>query len=116
MSITEETIKVGDTFNLEGPYACTITIYYIGKFKFSPGIISPYVKGIDDAFETINSEIYPIFVGKTNNEWIRDTMFTFRDYETGKLLGDNIVAIYPEDEEFSHRVWCEQEAIHKITL
>lgn len=114
MSITEETIKVGHTYKLEGPYACTIKVYYVGRFKYTPGIMAPYIEGLDDAFEKINSEPHPIFIGKTDNGWINDTWFTFRDYVTDKLLGDNIVAIYPDDEDYSFRVWCEREGIHRI--
>lgn len=114
MSITEESIKVGDTYKLEGPYACTIKVYYVGRFKYIPGVIAPYVEGLDEDFEKINSDVHPIFIGKTDNDWIKDTMFTFRDYVTDRLLGDNIVAIYPEDEEYGHRVWCEKEGIHQI--
>lgn len=115
MSITEDSIKIGDTYRFEGPYACTIKIEHIGRFKYSTGIVAPYVKGLDDAYNELTNESHPIFLGKTDNEWIKHTWFTFRDYVTDKLLGDNVIAIYPDDEDFSFRIWCEKEAIHKIS-
>ncbi len=114
MTITEDNIKIGDTFKLDGPYKCTIKIKMITEFKYLPGATAPYIKGLDECYESIKSEPHPIFYGMTDNEWIRDTWFTFRDHTTDKLLGDNIVGIYPDDEEYSFRVWCEKEGIHTI--
>ncbi len=115
MAITEDNIKIGDTFKLEGPYSCTIKIKLIKKFKYVTGAIAPYIEDIDECYESIQKDPHPIFYGMTDNDWIRDTWFTFRDHVTDRLLGDNIVGIYPDDEDYSFRVWCEKDGIHKIT-
>jgi hypothetical protein len=114
MSIIEESIKVGDIYKLKGPYECTIKISNIRRFKYSKGMISPYIEGLDEFFDKCDKPSYPIFYGMTDNGWLNDTWFTFRDYITEKLLGDNIVAIYPDDEDYSFRVWNEKEGIHRI--
>ncbi len=112
--ITEDTIQIGDIYKLVGPYSCTIKISYITRFVYSTGAIAPYIEGLDDYFEISNKKPYPIFYGKTNDNLINDTWFNFRDNKTDQLLGENIVAIFPDDEEYSFRVWCENEGIHQI--
>ena len=113
--ITEDTIKIGDIYKLSGPYNCTIKISFISRFVYLTGAIAPYIEGIDKYFETCNKQPYPIFYGKTDDDFIRNIWFTFRDNKTDNLLGDNIIAIFPDDEDYSFRVWCENEGIHKIS-
>lgn len=114
--ITENDIKVGSIYKLTGPYNCTVKIKYIGRCVYLTGAIAPYIEKLDDYFETSNKQPFPIYYGITNDGFLKDIWFNFRDNKTDQLLGDNMVAIFPDDEDYSFRVWCEQEGIHRISL
>ena len=114
MSITEENIKINDIYQMIGPYNSTVKIKKISNCKFMKGSIAPFIENVDEDYEKINSIQYKIFYGVTNNIWLNDIWFTFRDYKTERLLEDNKIAIYPVDEEFGQRIWMENESIQKI--
>ena len=115
-TINENDIKIGSSYKLEGPYNCSIKIIKISRCVYMTGAIAPYIEGIDDYFVQSNKQPFPIFYGITNDGFLKDIWFTFRDNKTDELLGENLIAIFPDDEEYSFRVWCENDAIHKISL
>jgi hypothetical protein len=116
MSITEDNVVVGETYQIiGGEYPCTLKIIHKSRFVFVKGAIAPYIEGIDEHFEKSESNKYPIYLAKSTDPFLNLVWICFRDYKTEELLDENMIAIYPDDEEYGHRVWCENDGIQKIS-
>ena len=116
MSITEDNINVGDIYQIiGGSYPCTLKIINKKRFIFFKGIIAPYIEDIDDEFHNSSNNKYPIYLAKSTDDFLNYVWICFRDYNTEELLDNNTIAIYPNDEEYGHRIWCENDGIQKIS-
>lgn len=103
--ISEETLKIGDKVNIYGSYH--FYNYVIDKISIAyyDKSITPYIKDVNSNFCPKDKITFPIF--HANDLW-----FTFR--YNGEILKDNDIAVFLDDNEMGHIMWCGGNGILKI--
>lgn len=116
MSITEDNVKLNNIYMIPELYeGKKIIIDKLSKCYFGYNVF-PYIEGLIKNFNPGNKKTYPIFHAKFIDSHEKGFWFTFRYYINEEFFDTNNVAIYLDDAESGHSLWCGGQAIQELVI